>query len=176
MKGLHPISTDSLIEIGRALNGADVTYVVVGGIAVIKHGVARTTTDLDLAIQLEPSNVERALSALEEIGYQPNVPVKITDFADPSMRQSWIEEKNMVVFQLINDRTRCTPIDVFVAEPFDVAVERAAAIEVDMGDGVTYPIIRLETLLRMKKEAARGKDLEDIKSLELLGKYGPLQD
>jgi len=36
----------------EALNGARVRYVVVGGVAVVLHGHARLTTDLDLVVDL----------------------------------------------------------------------------------------------------------------------------
>jgi hypothetical protein len=41
----------------KALNEADVRYLVVGGVAVVLHGHLRTTADLDLAVELERDNV-----------------------------------------------------------------------------------------------------------------------
>lgn len=46
------------------LERAEVRYLVVGGVAVVLHGYLRTTLDLDLVVQLERGNVERALSAI----------------------------------------------------------------------------------------------------------------
>jgi hypothetical protein len=46
------------------LERAGVRYLVVGGVAVVLHGYLRTTLDLDLVIQLEPDNLDRALTAL----------------------------------------------------------------------------------------------------------------
>jgi hypothetical protein len=43
----------------RALNQAGVRYIVVGGLAVIAHGFGRTTYDVDLVIELNPSNIKR---------------------------------------------------------------------------------------------------------------------
>lgn len=37
----------------RDLNGESVRYVVVGGIAVIRHGVVRATKDLDVVVALD---------------------------------------------------------------------------------------------------------------------------
>ncbi|MFL6202931.1 MAG: hypothetical protein ACJ76J_27505 [Thermoanaerobaculia bacterium] len=50
------------------------------------HGYLRTTLDLDLVVQLERDNVERALSALAELGFQPQAPVPLGAFADPEIR------------------------------------------------------------------------------------------
>jgi len=44
----------SFEAIVHALNGAEVRFIVVGGIAVIAHGYGRTTRDVDLVIQLKP--------------------------------------------------------------------------------------------------------------------------
>ena len=34
------------------------------------------------------------------VGYKPNVPVKLSDFADPTIRERWIRDKGMMVFQM----------------------------------------------------------------------------
>ena len=41
---------DDLARLGRALNAHQVSYVLIGGFAVIAHGGARTTKDVDLLI------------------------------------------------------------------------------------------------------------------------------
>ena len=40
----------------RALQASNVRYVVVGGTAVILHGVPRTTADLDVVVDLAAEN------------------------------------------------------------------------------------------------------------------------
>ncbi|HEY8961886.1 MAG TPA: hypothetical protein VIM57_06740 [Luteolibacter sp.] len=72
--------------IARTLNGEDIRYLVVGGLAVNAHGYERFTQDLDLVIGLEPGNVTRALRALMRIGYNPAIPISPEDFADPANR------------------------------------------------------------------------------------------
>src|SRR5688500_6958567 len=46
------------------LNGAAVRYVVVGGIAVIRHGVVRATKDLDVVVGLDEATGERLAALL----------------------------------------------------------------------------------------------------------------
>ena len=48
---------DDLVRLARALNAHHVRYVLIGGFAVIAHGGARTTKDIDLLIDAEPANV-----------------------------------------------------------------------------------------------------------------------
>jgi hypothetical protein len=41
---------DDLVRLARALNAHDVRYVLIGGFAVIAHGGARTTKDIDRSV------------------------------------------------------------------------------------------------------------------------------
>lgn len=93
----------------RALNEADARYLIVGGLAVVAHGYVRYTADIDIVLNLERENVIRAMNALEAIGYRPLLPVKGSDFADENLRRSWIEEKNMLVFQVEFESVRHIP-------------------------------------------------------------------
>ncbi len=47
------MKVDDIRTILRALNDADVRYLIVGGLAVVAHGYVRFTQDIDLVIQLE---------------------------------------------------------------------------------------------------------------------------
>lgn len=62
-----------------ALNDAGVRYVVVGDLAVLAHGVLRATSDIDIVLDLEESNVGRATEALSALGFQPLIPVPLAD-------------------------------------------------------------------------------------------------
>ncbi len=49
----------------RRLHDAGIDYVVVGGLAVIAHGVQRFTNDLDICPAPDPANLERLASMLQ---------------------------------------------------------------------------------------------------------------
>jgi predicted nucleotidyltransferase len=151
----------------RALNDADVRYLIVGGLAVVAHGYVRATVDIDIVLNLEKENALRAMKALDAIGYRPLVPVAATDFADEAIRRRWIEDKNMIVFQMRNPDRESTRLDIFVAEPFSFAKELAEAKWEDVA-GIQAPVLRLERLLQMKRESGRPQDLLDIEQLELI--------
>ena len=89
-------------------------------------------------------------------------------FADPAIRESWIREKQIIVFQLHSEQHRETRIDIFVTEPFDFDTEYDNALLGELLPGVPTRFVRIETLLRMKETAGRAKDLEDIRQLRLL--------
>ena len=158
----------SIETIVRALNGAKVKYLIVGGVAVVAHGYERFTKDLDLVIGLERKNIIRGLRALMAIGYQMRIPVTPEQFADPALREQWRRAKNMVVLQLWSDAHRRTPIDVFVYEPFDFAKELARALRVPVFGKQSVAIVSYETLLDLKKSAGRSQDLLDVEKLRKL--------
>lgn len=56
---------EDLARIARALNDQGARYVLIGGFAVIAHGGARTTKDIDLLIESTPDNVSRVRRALQ---------------------------------------------------------------------------------------------------------------
>jgi len=55
-------------DVLRALDAAAIRFVLVGGVAVILHGVPRTTADLDLVIDLEEGNVRRFVGSCRSSG------------------------------------------------------------------------------------------------------------
>ena len=161
----------SVEAIVKALNDAEVQYLIVGGMAVNAHGYERLTRDVDLVIGLEPLNIAKGLHVLQAIGYRMIIPVTPEEFADPEKRESWRRDKNMIVLKFWSDIHRRTPIDVFVYEPFDFAQEYAnARWEAVLGE-IKAPIVTYDTLLKMKSEAGRDRDQLDIQALRKLDPY-----
>lgn len=163
----------SVEAITRALDHAGVPFIVVGGLAVVAHGYGRQTQDLDIVIRLQPESVRGAFRALGTLGYQPRVPVTAEGFADPEQRARWIEQKGMTVLNFHSDQHVGTPVDVFVTEPFDFNEEYRLAMVEEVAPGAPVHILRLGTLLRLKREAGRPQDLADIAELSLLHGQDP---
>jgi hypothetical protein len=154
-----------------ALQGGGVRYLVVGGVAVALHGHPRFTADLDLVVALDPENARKALAALAGLGYRPRAPVDGALFADPEVRQRWIDEKGLVVFTLWSPEHLATEVDLFVREPFpfDAAWDRATFANLL---GVRVPVASIADLVALKRVAGRPKDLEDIRVLEAIAREG----
>ena len=66
-------------EILFALTDAEVEFIVGGGVAAVLHGVERVTLDIDLALDMEPANVEKFLQVMHKLRLQPRVPVLARD-------------------------------------------------------------------------------------------------
>ena len=71
----------------------------------------------------------------------------------------------MRVLQFYSEVHRETPVDVFVEEPFPFDEEYERSLKKELAGGVVVRFISLDTLLRMKKEAGRPRDLADIDDL-----------
>lgn len=152
-----------------ALRATGVRYVVVGGVAVNLHGYQRFTKDIDLVIELVPDQALKALEALKAIGYKPNLPVKLTDFVDPTVREGWIRDKGMMVFQMYSDQSRLA-LDIFVQYPLDFDELWNQSIEIELPE-TSLRIASIEHLILMKRGAGRPQDLADIEALEKLKQY-----
>jgi hypothetical protein len=161
----------SFEAIVAALGGADVRYLVAGGLAVNAHGYLRFTKDLDLVVQLVPDNIVRAFSAVAGLGYRPLVPITAAQFADAAQRESWIRDKGMRVLQFWSDAHRETPIDLFVAEPFAFDDEYAGALVKPLGS-IKVRFVSIPALIRMKEAAGRPQDRLDIEQLRLILEAG----
>ena len=154
----------------RGLNEANVRYLVVGGLAVMAHGYMRATRDVDLIIDLDPDNVLQAMKVLKEVGYAPKVPVPIEQFSDEALRESWAKEKGMVAFPLWSDNYPAVFVDVFIRAPFDFEQAYEKRVTTAVGPDLQAPIVSLQDLLFLKRQANRPKDLQDIYYLSEINK------
>jgi hypothetical protein len=152
-------------DIFRRLQEENVDYLVVGGVAVMLHGVVRMTADLDLMVMLTEGNLEKFVSVMNDLGFRPKVPVPAESFISEANRRTWIEEKNMQVFSFLHPDQAISLIDVFVKEPISYDELRRGA-EMKYLDEIAIPVVSINDLIRLKKLSGRPQDLEDIKSLE----------
>ena len=61
-------------------------FVLVGGTAVILHGVPRTTADLGLVVDLEAANLKRLIAVMNRLGFVPRAPVAASELGDSERR------------------------------------------------------------------------------------------
>lgn len=152
-------------DVFRELNKSKVRYLVVGGGAVVLHGVVRMTADLDLFVDFEEKNLLKFGEILTQLGYRPKLPVKTSDFADAYKREKWRKEKNMLVFPFFHLKRYQDHIDVFVYEPVDF--EKAYKEKEFMEAGrMKIPVVSIKYLKRMKDIAGRPQDIADIEALK----------
>jgi hypothetical protein len=152
-------------DIFSALNAARVKYLVVGGIAAIQYGVPRATFDVDLAVQMNVSNLERMDQALRSIGFTPKVPASVVGLANPRTRKEWTESKQMKVFSYAEGRAPFRLIDIMVhpLKRFELLYRDRAMVSYGR---ITVPLVPLRTLVQLKTGTGRVQDQMDIQYLQ----------
>jgi len=163
------VPPSDLERIFAALEASGARYLVVGGVAVVLHGHLRFTADLDLAVALDPPNVDAVLAALEGLGYRPRAPVPLRDFADADQRAEWERSKGMTVFSLWSAEFPGTEIDLFVSDPFPFEAAWTRRLRADL-EGLAVNVASLVDLIEMKRRAGRPQDVEDVCALEALSR------
>ncbi len=133
-----------------------VAFVVVGGEAVIFHGHARFTGDVDIFYRPSEPNARALFQALGEF-WSGNIPGlgSATELLEPGM-----------IIQFGRPPHRLDLMGAIDGVSFDEAWESRVETRIPAGPAIAY--IGLGPLVANKKAAARPKDLADIEALTAL--------
>jgi predicted nucleotidyltransferase len=139
----------ALIDLCQAFNKEGVRYVVIGGFAVIMHGLARLTEDIDFFVDDSPENIMRLKKALSSIYHDPSI---------EELKPDEIRQYAVIRYG--------TPDDFYIdfigriGEVFSFKdIERD--MEIFEIDNIKIPVCGLETLIKMK-ETMRERDMRDL--------------
>jgi len=151
----------------RALSEAGARYLIVGGAAVIAHGVPRFTADLDILVDTAENSLRALIAVAKQMGLRPRAPVPMEDLADAEKRRQGREEKGMLTFSLFDPGPSAREVDVMLSDPaeFEALYARHEPREFL---GILVPLIALDDLIAMKKKAGRPQDLKDAEYLEMV--------
>lgn len=144
------------------LNRAGIGYVVIGGIAVIRHGVVRATKDVD--VTLAPTHGSQA-ALIDLVG----------EWAATRPDGTAVDERDLVVGQNIHLATPHGLLDALAEQsPPLTYAEIASRAEERRIDGTPALICSLPDLVALKRLAGRPRDEVDLADLEAA--HGPLPD
>ncbi len=158
-------------DVLRALLKARVRFVLVGGVAVILHGVPRTTADLDLVAAPDRANLLRLVRVMRRLGFRPRAPVRAEDLADARKRSAWIRGKRMKAFTFWRDGRPLDEVDILLVSPVPYNELRLRA-HVRHAGGLDLPVADPRDLIRMKRRTGRAQDASDIDALRRLEGIG----
>lgn len=137
----------------RDLNEAGIHYVIVGGLAVIRHGAVRATKDVDAAVSTDAENLLRLERLLEHW--------EATNPDGTPLRTPTLAAGGVLAL-----RTRHCLVDILSEQllpaPFDDVLARS---DVKRIDGVEAPICAFADLVAMKRATGRSTDLLDLERL-----------
>jgi hypothetical protein len=155
---MHPKDQSTLaqdmLSIVRLFEKNNIDYALCGGFAVAIHGYVRMTQDIDFIIL--PEDLERAKECLEKINY--NLPSGMLPFKQPDGSFRQIIRINKAVQQDLYT------VDLMLCEgSLKQAWEDRKLVSI--GEQ-TLKVVSKTSLITMKKEAGRSKDLLDVVELE----------
>ncbi len=140
----------SIQVLQRRLSDADISSIVIGGVAVAVWGEPRVTRDVDLKVLLGRDDAERLLAALS--------PDYVSLLPDP---RKALRQQAMVFVQ----DTAGTRLDLLLADtPYDaLAIQRGRDIELQ--PGVMIRLCSPEDLVIYKLISTRLRDHEDVQGV-----------
>ncbi len=159
------------LSLFAAINAAQVPYVVVGGLAMLLHGIDRVTGDIDLVIDLAPGTSADLINTLVSTGYRPVAPVDPVLLANEAIREQWRLERGMEVFSLWDSTNRRPTVDVLLACPVPFAELLNESVIVTLGTA-QIRVASVAHLIGMKQQTARSRDLDDVERLLVLQQRG----
>lgn len=149
-------------EILDDLNRAGVRYVLIGGIALIRHGVVRATRDVDVILAPESENLERLRALIE-------------NWHATRPDGSPLSEDAVAPGRTVHLSTPHGELDLLAELPPPLSfTELAGRAESRRVDGVEAMICSLADLVALKRIAGRERDLVDLHDLEVA--HGELPD
>lgn len=149
-----------LARLARGLDGAGISYMVIGGQAVLLHGEPRLTRDIDVTIGVEASELARVRQAAEQIGLRPSV----------SDVETFVRKTN--VLPLTDEPTAIRVDLIFSFTPYESEAIRRA-IGISFGE-TTVRFATAEDLIIHKLVAGRPRDFDDVRGV--LARHPSLDD
>jgi hypothetical protein len=136
----------------QALNNNQVRYLLVGGYAVVFHGHARTTGDMDIWVDCTKENYVHLVKAFREFG------MPVFDMTE----EKFLSPKNYDVFRF---GRKPVAIDIMIKMANFSFEECFNLVTYFEDDNLKVPVVHINTLIAAKKFAGRQKDLNDIQWL-----------
>ena len=149
---------ENFLKILKALAREKVEYILIGGFAVILHGLARLTTDIDIFIKPEAENLERFKKALKEV-FPADLEIESISLQD------------LLEYAVVRFGTEADFYIDIVARIGEMFRYEDLQYEVRTVEGVPVRLATPETLFKMKKDTVRPEDKRDARFLaELIAK------
>jgi len=155
-----PEFLDALRALCEGLHALGAPWMIIGGVAVIAHGVPRYTADVDATVSAPGEPLERIFEVLARRCIVPRIDAAL----------AFARERQVL---LLRHEPSGVDLDVSLAWlPFEVeAIRRSEPRDYA---GVTIPIPRADDLVIYKLVAGRPRDHDDVERLLLL--HGSLVD
>ena len=147
------------VRILRSLVEHEVRFVLIGGVAGRLWGSPTMTKDIDICPDRDLANLERLATTLAELEARPRGVDEDVPFV--------LDARTLAAGQNFTFSTAAGPLDVLGlpsgVNGFDELA--ANAVTFDLGDDLEVDVCDLDDLMRMKRAAARPKDMIEMEVL-----------
>ena len=141
-------SAENFIGILDALRSEDVDFIIIGGIAVILHGMPRFSEDVDIVIKMTEENISRIRKALNLL------------YSDKDIKEITFNElENYSVLRYISPNNDVIDIIGNLGEAYNF--ENIAYEHIEF-EGRKFKVATVESLISMKSNTNREKDNLDL--------------
>ena len=134
----------------------EISFIVVGGLAVALNGYVRLTEDVDILIDLEPSNIDRLIDSLSRFGDGYGGEMSPRDFTPDPGAIRLIEESEHL------------QIDIFSCMDGMFYSDLIGETETAALGSNTFPFASKAQLIRFKSSSVREKDRLDVSAMKQL--------
>ena len=142
-----------LLRIGSSLKKHSMSYMIIGGQAVLLYGEPRLTRDIDITLGVNTDRLKDLLTILQKISLKP-IPADIESFVRQTMVLPSLDEATGIRIDFI-----------FSFTPYETeAIKRAKKIMM-LGQEICFA--SPEDVIIHKIFAGRPRDLEDVRTILL---------
>lgn len=135
------------IKVFKAFDEQNVDYILIGGVAVILHGLERLTRDIDIFVRMVPQNIEKLRKALYCV------------YEDISIKEITLEElQNYPVIRYGTPDGFYIDVITRIGKAFSYEDLEYEFFEYQ---GIKIKLGTPETLYKLKKDTVRPKDKSD---------------
>jgi len=140
----RPPTLEDLLDLCRRLNATGAKYIVIGGMAIIHHGFARATEDIDLLVESSPENFQKIRTAM-------------LGLPDGAIREMNPEDLDRYIVVRVGDEFVVDLMKAACAVEYAEASGEISRVSIQ---GVPIPFASPKLLLRLK-QTYREKDAID---------------
>ena len=155
---------ESYKNLFKTLHNQRIRYIVVGGVAMSFHGITRFTNDIDILLALDDENRTKMNAVMKELGYEQRLPVSLDELGDEKRALQLINKKNLLAYSFVHPKNPLISVDIIVGPSlkFEQYAKHMKTITLW---GIEIPVVSIEDLIELKRDANREKDHLDIEML-----------
>jgi len=150
----------SLTEILRRLFVAEVQFVLIGGLAAVKHGTSYLTYDVDICVPLDNENFKRIERALQGVNprfrQRKDIPFELTDDRLSGLKNLYLA-------------TDLGPLDclgeVIAVGDYEAALAQSEPASFPFGE---CRVLKIDSLIRAKEAIGRPQDILVVAQLRAI--------